>query len=74
MSSTSSPRIVSASTTEPKQLEQLPDILHPKDIVELTGISETTVRRYIHRGIIPGAKVGKFLLTPKQAFMEWLGA
>jgi excisionase family DNA binding protein len=42
------------------------------EVAEILGVSEKTVTRYLQRGIIPGAKLGKFWHVDEEALAEAL--
>ena len=37
---------------------QAPELLRPHDVAKLLGVTEPTVREWIHRGELPAARVG----------------
>lgn len=49
-----------------------PDLLTVKHLTELTGVSEQTIRREMHAGIIPSMHVGRRLLCPKRDFIKYV--
>jgi excisionase family DNA binding protein len=48
--------------------------LAPRETVEITGISERTTYRMLHRGEIPHIRVGSRYLIPRVALMNWLAS
>ncbi|MDD3570368.1 MAG: helix-turn-helix domain-containing protein [Lachnospiraceae bacterium] len=54
-------------------LEDYPDILTPKEVMEILGISKNTLYQLINNGEIPATRLGRKLWRiQKQALMEFL--
>ncbi|MBU5312303.1 helix-turn-helix domain-containing protein [Tissierella carlieri] len=53
-------------------LENLPDIVTIKELVEFLKISESTIRRAIDSGELNSFKVGKNIRIEREAVMEWI--
>lgn len=49
-----------------------PDLLTVKQLTELTGVSEQTIRREMHAGVIPSLRIGRRLLCPKRDFIKYV--
>lgn len=47
-----------------------PDIMTPRHVAKLLGISDQTVRRQINLGEIPGFRIGRNLFVPKKHFLD----
>ncbi|WP_288071674.1 helix-turn-helix domain-containing protein [Adlercreutzia caecimuris] len=47
-----------------------PDIMTPRHVAKLLGISEQTVRRQINLGEIPGFRIGRNLFVLKKHFLD----
>lgn len=56
----------------PYSFKDLPDLLTVKDMSEVTKLSEQTIRTEIHRGHLPGCRIGRRLYVPKMMFMEFV--
>lgn len=54
-------------------LADYPAMLTAKDVAEITGMHENSVRRLCKDGKIPSMKVGQRLVIPKDFFIEGLG-
>lgn len=52
-------------------LENLPDIVTIKELVDFLKISESTIRRAIDSGELKSFKVGKNIRIEREAVMEW---
>lgn len=64
-------RMVSLPSKPPDMLAGYPDLLSVKDMREITGVSEQTIRKEIAEGRLPGCRVGRRLLVPKCRFIEF---
>ncbi len=54
-------------------LEDYPDILTPKEVMEILGISKNTLYQLINNGEIPGTRLGRKLWRiQKQALLDFL--
>ncbi len=53
-------------------LENLPDIVTIKELVDFLKISESTIRRAIDSGELKSFKVGKNIRIEREAVMEWI--
>jgi excisionase family DNA binding protein len=53
-------------------LENLPDIVTIKELVEFLKVSESTIRRAIDSGELKSFKVGKNIRIEREAVMEWI--
>lgn len=53
-------------------LDNLPDIVTIKELVEFLKISESTIRRAIESGDLKSFKVGKNIRIEREAVMEWI--
>ena len=53
-------------------LENLPDIVTIKELVDFLKISESTIRRAIDSGELKSFKVGKNIWIEREAVMEWI--
>lgn len=58
--------------TKELRLETMPDVLRPKDIIELTGLHKNTVYELIRAGKIRHVRAGKAILIPKWALKAFL--
>lgn len=47
------------------------DLLSVKDMREITGVSEQTIRKEIAEGRLPGCKIGRRLFVPKCRLIEF---
>ena len=56
--------------TKAKFLEEYPVMLTVKDVAEITGFHEHSVRRLCQEDKIPSMKIGGRLRIPKQFFLE----
>ena len=53
-------------------LEDYPDILTPKEVMEILGISKNTLYQLINNGSIPATRLGRKLWRiQKQALMDF---
>ena len=43
-----------------------------KEAAAISGLGESTIRKYIDEGVMPGRRLGRRILIPKGAFAEWL--
>lgn len=50
-------------------ISECPDIMTPRHVAKLLGISEQTVRRQIGLGEIPGFRIGRNLFVAKKHFL-----
>ena len=55
-----------------KYVEQLPLSLTVSDISCILGISKPNAYDLCHSNNFPAVKIGKRLIVPKLAFVEWL--
>ncbi len=58
-----------------KQIEQtgdLPRVLRPRDVAEITGLHVKTVRAAIEKGQLPARRIGNSILIDRNAFLKWL--
>lgn len=53
-------------------LENLPDIVTIKELVDFLKISESTIRRAIDSGELKSFKLGKNIRIEREAVMEWI--
>lgn len=53
-------------------LENLPDIVTIKELIEFLKVSESTIRRAIDSGELKSFKVGKNIRIEREAVMEWI--
>lgn len=51
-------------------VSECPDIMTPRHVAKLLGISEQTVRRQINLGEIPGFRIGRNLFVSKKHFLD----
>ena len=64
-------------TFEPPQpppafLHEYGETLSPREICEVTGISEQTIRAELEAGHLPGCRIGRQWVTPKPALIAYL--
>ena len=54
-------------------LEDYPDILTPKEVMEILGVSKNTLYQLINNGSIPATRLGRKLWRiQKQALLDFL--
>ena len=50
-----------------KPLDDYPDVLTIREVMDVTGLGKNTVYESVHRGEIPHVKFGKTIRVPKVA-------
>lgn len=60
---------ISRETGAPKGLERF---VRPRDVVEATGLSKSTVMAALRSGQLKGVRYGRAWLVPVSAVEEWL--
>jgi len=63
----------SARSVLVRRLAELPPLVGPEVVAEITGLGITAVRRAIRNGDIPSRRVGSRRLVPVLLLGEWLG-
>lgn len=54
------------------KFDELPDLVPPSVFARCIGCSTQTVRDMLHRGALPGVKIGKRLFVVRREFLEQL--
>lgn len=54
-------------------IENLPAVLHVKDLVPLLSISQNTAYALVRSGQIRSIRIGRTYRIPKEAVLEYLG-
>ena len=54
-------------------LDNLPEILTPKQLAEFLQVSDQTIKRIIKRGELKAFKAGREWRIEKEAVFDWLG-
>jgi excisionase family DNA binding protein len=57
-----------------RSIDELPAVLKVQDIQEVMGISKVTAYELANSEGFPVLRVGKRLLIPKTAFVQWMEA
>lgn len=65
-------RMVSLPSKPPDMLAGYPDLLSVKEMREITGVSEQTIRKEIAERRLPGQRVGRKWLVPKCRFVDYM--
>lgn len=61
-----------ANACVPQLLVGYSDLLSVRDLHELTGLSEQTIRTEINGGNLPGCRIGRRLYVPKKHLLEYI--
>lgn len=54
-------------------LENMQDILTPKQLAEFLQVSDQTIKRALKAGALEGFKVGQEWRIEKEKVLEWIG-
>ena len=54
--------------------DELPLLLSVKQLVDLTGVSDSTIYELIQEDDFPSLRIGKRIVVPKEGLRKWISA
>jgi excisionase family DNA binding protein len=62
-----------ARAAAPQRIEDLPDVLTPREFMAFTRTCRDVVYAALRRGDIPAVRIGRQWRIPKTGLLRWLG-